>query len=87
MTKKEIIDSVAKQSGVTKAVATTMVESFINTIIDGVKDGYKVNIVGFGAFECKESKAGERRNPKTGEMVKVDAKKSLKFKASKKIEL
>lgn len=59
------------------------VKKLFDTIKDEVKNGNKVDIAKFGAFEAIEKAARTARNPRTGESVQVAAKKAPKFKPSK----
>ena len=79
MNKTQIIDAVAKASELKKNEVQAVVENLLNTIMDEVAKGEKVQITGFGSFERKER--GERviRNPRTGESMKVPPSKSPSF--------
>lgn len=55
------------------------VESFISTLKDGLKSGQDINIVGFGSFKVLARRPRRGRNPKTGEIIHVPAKKAVKF--------
>jgi len=81
MNKTQLIDAVAKESGFKKKDVEIVVENFINTIINEVANGEKVQITGFGAFERKER--GERViiNPRTKEKMDVPPSKSPSFAA------
>lgn len=86
MNKAGIIDAVHEKLGGTKTSAEEVVETIINTIVDSLKKGEEVSIAGFGAFSAKMRKARDARNPRTGETVKVPARKVPKFKASKTLK-
>ena len=58
-------------------------KAFIETVIDALKDGEKVQLVGFGTFDIGERAAREGRNPQTGESIQIAASKSPRFKAGK----
>jgi len=81
MNKTQLIDAVAKEAGLKKKDVEIVVETLIDTIINEVANGEKVQITGFGAFERKER--GERviKNPRTGEDMKVPPSKSPSFAA------
>ena len=86
MTKAELIEEMAKNAGISKAAATTA----LNSIIDGItkalkKEDGKVTLVGFGTFSKTRRKARKGRNPQTGEMIKIKASNSVKFKPGKKL--
>ncbi|EKY07127.1 HU family DNA-binding protein [Capnocytophaga sp. Marseille-Q4570] len=81
MNKTELIDAIAVASGVSKADTKKAVEAFFSTVEDALKKGDKVSIVGFGSWQVADKEAREARNPRTGEVIKVPAKKVVKFKA------
>ena len=81
MNKTQLIDFVAKNSNFKKRDVEAIVEKFIDTIIEEVASGEKVQITGFGSFERKTR--GERtiKNPRTGEDMLVPPSKSPSFSA------
>ena len=72
MTKAELIEKMAKDTGITKAAAGTALGSFIDGVTKALKkkDG-KVTLVGFGTFSKSRRKARKGRNPQTGEPIKI----------------
>ncbi|MCB9808827.1 HU family DNA-binding protein [Candidatus Nomurabacteria bacterium] len=83
MKKTDLIDMVADITGGTKVMAGQVVEGIFDTIASEMAKGGKVDIAGFGKFEGSMRAARTARNPRTGEMVKVAAKRVPKFKAAK----
>ncbi|QPC44797.1 HU family DNA-binding protein [Kaustia mangrovi] len=83
MNKNELIASVAADANMTKADAAEAVEATLDTIIDALKKGDEVRLVGFGTFSVSQRAASEGRNPRTGETIKIPASKAPKFKAGK----
>ncbi len=83
MTKDELVAKVAESTGIKKIDIHKALDAVINTIIQTIKAGEKVNITGLGIFKLKDKKARLARNPKTGESVQVPAKRAPKFLASK----
>jgi DNA-binding protein HU-beta len=81
MTKKELIDKIAKDAVVSKSAAGKALESVIGGITTALKKGDKVTLVGFGTFSTAKRAARKVRNPQTGEAMKVAAKKVPKFRA------
>jgi DNA-binding protein HU-beta len=79
MTKAELIEAVAKQSGVTKADADRTLTAFFELVTKSTKKGDKVAWPGFGSFSTTKSKARTGRNPQTGEAVKIAASTRMKF--------
>ncbi|MEL6122591.1 MAG: HU family DNA-binding protein [Bacteroidota bacterium] len=83
MNKGELITSVADAAGISKADATTAVNTVFNAIEDTLKAGDKASFIGFGTFSTSHRAAREGRNPLTGEKMQIKAKTMVKFKAGK----
>ncbi|MGX5818290.1 HU family DNA-binding protein [Chitinophaga lutea] len=83
MNKAELIDKLAKDSGITKTQANDALDSFTKAVADTLKKGGKVTLVGFGTFSVSKRAARNGRNPQTGQIIKIKAKKVAKFKAGK----
>lgn len=83
MNKTELIDAVAKTSGLSVKDATKAVNGLTTIIADELAEGNKVQLVGFGTFETVDKAAREGRNPKTGEKITIPASIVPKFKAGK----
>lgn len=83
MTKKELIDSIASQTGMGIAETTKTIETLISTVKASVMAGKPIFIRGFGTFELKTKAARKGRNPKTNEEVVIPERKQPVFKVSK----
>ncbi|GAA0532344.1 HU family DNA-binding protein [Chitinophaga japonensis] len=83
MNKAELIDKLAKDAGITKTQANDALDSFTKAVADSLKKGGKVTLVGFGTFSVSKRAARNGRNPQTGQIIKIKAKKVAKFKAGK----
>jgi DNA-binding protein HU-beta len=83
MNKADLIDKLSKDAGITKAQANTALDSFTDTVIATLKKGDRVTLVGFGTFSVSERAARNGRNPQTGAVIKIKARKVPKFKAGK----
>lgn len=79
MTKTEIVEKIAKEIKVTKSAAAKAFEVVVGSVKDALQKGDKVSIVGFGTFSVTTRKARKGRNPKTGQEIKIAAKKAPKF--------
>ena len=79
MNKKELIGKIAEAANLKKADAERALKAFEDAVIDAVKKGDKVTLVGFGTFSVSERKARKGRNPQTGAEITIPAKKSPKF--------
>jgi DNA-binding protein HU-beta len=86
MNKSQLISVVAEKSNMTKKDAEVAVNTVIDTIIDTLKEGERVQLVGFGTFEVKTRSARMGRNPKTGESISVPESKHPTFSASKALK-
>ncbi|QQS31071.1 MAG: HU family DNA-binding protein [Sphingobacteriales bacterium] len=86
MNKKELIDHIAGESGLTKVQATAALSALIKGVEDTLKKGDKVILVGFGTFSSSNRPARTARNPQTGKAVSVAARNVVKFKAGKDLE-
>jgi nucleoid DNA-binding protein len=83
MNKTDLINVVASEAGLNKKQAEAAVNATLAAISGALKDGDKVQLIGFGTFEVKSVAAREGRNPKTGEVIKIEASKKASFSASK----
>ena len=86
MNKAELIAAVAEKAGLSKKDAELAVNAAVETITDTLKEGGKVQIVGFGAFDVKERAARIGRNPQTKKEIKIPASKIPQFKAGKALK-
>ena len=75
MNKADLVNLVAARTELTKTDVSLVVDAAIETIIDSVVEGKKVSILGFGSFEPRERSARQGLNPKTGEKIKIPAKR------------
>ena len=85
MTKAELIDAIASQSGLTKADSQKALDATVKAISDLLKSGGTLQLVGFGTFSVEERAAREGRNPATGAKMQIPAKKVAKWKPSKSL--
>jgi DNA-binding protein HU-beta len=83
MNKAELIDQIAKDADITKAQANAALDSFTATVVASLKGGERVTLVGFGTFSVSDRAARNGRNPQTGAVIKIQARKVPKFKAGK----
>ena len=83
MNKSELISAVAERSEVSKKDTEAVINALTSTIVEAVAKDEDVQIIGFGTFTIAERAEREGRNPATGEVMKIAASKSPKFKAGK----
>lgn len=87
MTKSELIAKLAAQnSDLYHRDVERLVNTVLDTIIEALEDGNRVELRGFGAFSVREHGARTGRNPRTGEAVDVAAKKVPFFKMGKAMQ-
>ena len=86
MNKTELIAAIAEQAEISKKDAEKALKAFVDVVTEQLKEGEKVQLVGFGTFEVSERAAREGRNPQTGETMTIAASKSPKFKAGKALK-
>ena len=85
MNKGELIEAVAKDAGISKALAGKALDSAIDAITRSLSKGDRVALVGFGTFSVSARKARSGRNPQTGKEIMIPATKVAKFKAGNKL--
>ncbi|WP_353126241.1 HU family DNA-binding protein [Parapedobacter pyrenivorans] len=83
MKKADLIERIAKESGISKGQAEKALNSFTGSVTASLKKGESVTLVGFGTFSVSQRSARNGRNPQTGETIKIKAKKLAKFKPGK----
>ena len=79
MNKGELVESIASRSGLDKRQAEGALNAFVDAVMDAVKGGERVAILGFGSFNPRSRSARTGRNPQTGAPVKIAASKSVGF--------
>ncbi len=83
MNKTELVALVAEKSGLTKKDAEAAVSAVLDTVVESVTNGEKVQIVGFGTFEQRQRNARTGCDPRTGNTIEIPASKVPAFKAGK----
>ncbi len=83
MNKTDLVNVVAQETSVSKKEVDAVVSAAVDAIVNALKAGDKVQLIGFGSFEVKATAEREGRNPKTGEVIKIAAAKKPVFTASK----
>ena len=85
MNKTDLINKVAEATEMTKKDASKSVEAVLEAIAGALREGEKVQLIGFGNFEVKDKPERKGRNPRTGEEMIIPARKSVSFKAGKQL--
>ena len=79
MNKTDLINVVMAETGLTEKDVKVVINATLSAISGALKEGDKVQLLGFGTFETKVVEAREGRNPKTGETIKIDSHKKAHF--------
>lgn len=83
MTKAEVVRRLIETTGLPRKEAIQAVEIFLDCVKDGLREGQKVSLVGFGTFLVKTRNARNGRNPRTGTMIQIPEKSVAIFKPGK----
>ena len=83
MNKSEMVAAIAERANLSKKDAEKALVAFIEETTNALKNGEKVQLVGFGSFEVKTRAARKGRNPQTKETIVIPASKAPVFKAGK----
>ena len=86
MNKTELVDAIAKESGLSKKDSEAAVKAFVDVVTKTLQKEDKVKLVGFGTFETSKRAARTGRNPQTGEEINIEAATTPKFKAGKALK-
>ena len=86
MNRTELISAMSEKSELTKVDTEKALKAFIDTVTDELKNGGKIQLVGFGSFEVVERAARTGRNPKDGSTIQIPASKAPKFKAGRSLK-
>jgi len=86
MTKSELVASIARSTGQTKANVEQIISAATDQIQEALARGEKVQMLPFGIFTVKSRAARSGRNPKTGEPIDISERKVIKFKPAKGFE-
>lgn len=83
MNKAELIDAIAAGSGLSKKNSKEALDALTKAVGASLKKGQSVTLVGFGSFSVVKRAARKGKNPQTGKVIQIPAKKAVKFKAGK----
>ena len=79
MNKTDLVERIAASAGITKTAAAAAIDEFIDSVTIALKKGDRVTLVGFGTFSVLQRKARNGRNPQTGGVLKIAARRVAKF--------
>ncbi|MCF6139598.1 HU family DNA-binding protein [Pseudalkalibacillus berkeleyi] len=86
MNKNDLINNISEKEGLTKKDVEAVVNGLLTEITDALKEGDKVQFVGFGTFETRERSSRTGRNPQTGESIDIPASTVPAFRAGNKLK-
>lgn len=86
MTKADLVDKIAERAHLTKAAAERALNSFLDSVKEGLAQEGKLTLMGFGTFAVENRKARQGRNPRTGEAIVIPAAKMVKFRPGKMLK-
>lgn len=86
MKKSEMIEALAKETGLTKADVEKVYNGTFDLFKKELAKGEKVSVAGFGTFKISKRAARTGRNPQTGETISIKASKSVSFKAGTELK-
>lgn len=86
MNKTELVNHVAKTAELSQKEASKAVDAVFDTVLEALKNGDKIQLIGFGNFEVRERAARVGRNPQTGEEIQIAAGKVPAFKPGKALK-
>lgn len=85
MTKADLVEKVADFAALSKAEAEVVVNTVLDSIVEALQAGDKIELRGFGSFRLRKRRPRQGRNPKTGTKVDVPAKAVPYFKPGKEL--
>lgn len=80
VTKKELVERIAQKTGLQRNDVKTVVQSFLDAVVEELGQGNRLEFRDFGVFEVRQRAARSAQNPKTLEAVHVPAKRTVRFK-------
>ncbi len=85
MNKTELITVIAETAELSKADAGRALQGFMQVVTESLAQGEKISLIGFGTFSVVNRAARNCQNPQTGKIMKIAAKKVVKFKVGKQL--
>ena len=79
-----LVSAIAEKAGISKKDAKAAVDALTATVVESVKEGKEIRLIGFGTFKKAHRDARKGRNPQTGEEIQIAASDSLAFKSNVK---
>ena len=86
MNKEEFVGYIASQHKCTKKEAEKVIDMFTSSVIEGIREGREINLIGFGNFSIIQIAARNGINPRTRESINIQAYNKPRFKVGKKLK-
>jgi len=86
ITKADLINLLSEKAGITRVKAETVVNTIFDSMVEALMKDDRIEIRGFGSFVNRSYDSYQGRNPRTGEIIKVDQKKLPFFKVGKELK-
>jgi len=85
MTQTELVVAVAEKTGMTRKQARQAVAGMMEAIQEALAAGQEVRLVGFGVYQVRERAARKGRDPQTGRVIEIPAKRAVVFRPGKEL--
>ena len=85
MTRQQMVEAVSQAGQWSRKDTETVLNAFLEQIAKSLQTGERIELRGFGSFQVKQKKARQARNPKTGAVVEIAARKAIVFKPGKEL--
>jgi DNA-binding protein HU-beta len=79
MNKGDLVEKIAAANGISKTSAAGAIDTLVDSVTSALRKGDRVTLVGFGTFSVSQRKARNGRNPQTGGVIKIAARRVAKF--------
>ncbi len=86
MNKADLVKEISQRASVNQATAQKALEAMLETFKETLKNGEKIQLIGFGSFEVAQRAERRGVNPQNGKPIQIPAKKVVKFKAGKDLK-
>ena len=86
MNKSDLVAKISEKSELSKKDSEKALNAFMDAVTEALKEGQKIQLIGFGTFEVRERKARTGRDPRSGKTIEIPAAKSATFKAGKALK-
>ena len=86
MLKKELVDQISDDLNIQKQDVAVAVDIILDSMVDAITEGRRVELRGFGSFSTRSRKARQTKNPRTGVIMDIGERKTIHFTMSKSLK-